>query len=161
MGTVHRLKVEPMTADSFRPFGEMVETKAMPSHERQFFSVPFAIDGKTTVDVIWQPFAGKTFTQLERHFNVTQTFVPLGGSLAVVAVAPPTGPDEIPNPEDVRAFLIDPERGYAYKVGTWHSLDRYILSPPGASFVILNVDPNPTEVVDYEQTRGIAFEVDF
>ena len=24
-----------------------------------------------------------------------------------------------------------------------------MLSPPGATFVILNVDPNPTQVVDY------------
>ena len=29
------------------------------------------------------------------------------------------------------------------------SLDRYVLSPPGATFVILNVDPNPTQIVDY------------
>ena len=51
-------------------------------------------------------------------------------------------------------------QGFVYKTGTWHSLDRYILSPPGASFVILNVDPNPTQVVDYATERGITFEVD-
>lgn len=161
MGKVQKLKVEPMTAESFHPFGEMVEARGRPLDRREFFPVSFDVDGRTTVDVIWQPYAGKTFTRLERHFNVTQTFIPLEGSLAVVAVAAPTGPDEIPLPEDVRAFLIDPARGYAYKTGTWHSLDRYILSPPGASFVILNVDPNPTEVVDYEERSGVTFEVDF
>ena len=160
MTTIHTLTVEPMTADSFRPFGEVMEARERPADERQFFPVTFDIQGRTTVDVIWQPFAGRQFTELERHFNVTQTFIPLDGSPAVVAVAAPTGPEEIPAPEDVRAFLIDPGKGYAYKTGTWHSLDRYILSPPGASFVILNVDPNPTEVVDYDERFGITFEVE-
>lgn len=160
MSKIHKLTVEPMTAESFRPFGEVMEAKAKPAETRQFFPVAFDIEGRTTVDVIWQPFAGRKFTELERHFNVTQAFIPLDGPPSVVAVAAPTGPDEIPAPEDVRAFLIDPAKGYAYKTGTWHSLDRYILSPPGASFVILNVDPNPTEVVDYEKRFGITFEVE-
>ena len=114
------------------------------------------------MDVIWQPFEGRRFRLLERHFAVTQAFIPLEGSPAVVAVAAPTDiedPDAIPRPEDVRAFLIDPGKGYAYKTGTWHSLDRYLLRPPGASFVILNVDPNPTQFVDYAERFGVEFEV--
>ena len=31
----------------------------------------------------------------------------------------------IPDPRDVLAFLIDGSKGFAYKKGTWHSLDRY------------------------------------
>ena len=152
MANVHKLKVELMTAASFSLFGEVMEAKERPSDERRFFPVTFDIDGTTTVDVIWQPYAERTFTTLERHFNVTQGFIPLEGSLAVVAVAPPTELDNreaIPEPDDVRAFLIDPTKGFVYKTGTWHSLNRYILSPPGASFIILNVDPNPSQVVDY------------
>ncbi|MFB3097904.1 MAG: ureidoglycolate lyase, partial [Dehalococcoidia bacterium] len=48
----------------------------------------------------------------------------LGLSLAVVAVAPPTDLDDpmaIPDPRDVRAFLINGRKGFAYKKGTWHS----------------------------------------
>ena len=80
----------------------------------------FEIDGETTVNVIWQPYQGKTFTRLERHFNVTQSFVPLDGSLSVVAVAAPTDPDkpnDTPRPEDVHAFLIDGTKGFGYKTG--------------------------------------------
>ena len=161
---VHKLKIELMTAEAFRPFGEVWEAKARPSDRREFFPMNFEINGKTTVNVIWQPYQGMTFTQLERHFNVTQSFVPLEGSLSVVAVAAPTNPDDpndIPRPEDVRAFLIDGSKGFGYKTGTWHSLNRYVLSPPGASFIILNVEPNPSEVVDYNEKFGITFEVDF
>ncbi len=161
---VHKLKIELMTAESFRPFGEVWEARTRPADRREFFPMNFEIDGKTTVNVIWQPHQGLTFTQLERHFNVTQSFVPLEGSLSVVAVAAPTDPKDpeaIPRPEDVRAFLIDGTKGFGYKTGTWHSLNRYILHPPGASFIILNVDPNPTQTVDYQERFGLTFEVDF
>ncbi len=151
-----------MTAESFAPFGELMEPKERPADGRQFFPLDFICRGRTTVDVIWQPREGRRFRLLERHFAVTQAFVPLGGAPAVVAVAPPTDPDDpaaAPKPEEVRAFLIDPAIGYMYRVGTWHSLDRYLLEPPGASFVILNVDPNPTQVVDYRERFGVEFEI--
>jgi ureidoglycolate lyase len=161
---VHPLKVELMTEESFRPFGEVWEARARPTDRPEFFPMIFEIDGKTTVNVIWQPYQGRTFTELERHFNVTQSFIPLEGSPSVVAVAAPTAPDDpnrIPRPEDVRAFLIDGTRGFGYKIGTWHSLNRYVLYPPGASFVILNVEPNPTQVVDYEDRFGVTFAIEF
>lgn len=159
---IRRLRIEPMTAEAFAPFGEVAEAKERPPDERRFFPARFEIGGRPTVEVIWQPYAGRRFTELERHFAVTQAFFPLEGSPAVVCVAPPTDPDDpeaIPAPEEVRAFLIDPGKGFVYHTGTWHSLDRYLLSPPGASFVILNVDPNPTQVVDYAARFGVTFEV--
>ena len=159
---IHRLQIEPMTAESFAPYGEVMEPKERPATGRRFFPLDFRIRGRARVDVIWQPFEGRRFRLLERHFAVTQAFVPLEGSPAVVAVAPPTDPedrDAIPKPEEVRAFLIDPGKGYMYRTGTWHSLDRYLLAPPGASFVILNVDPNPTQVVDYGELFGVEFEI--
>ena len=157
-----RLPIEPMTAEAFAPYGELMEARERPADGRRFFPIDFRIDGRTTVDVIWQPIEGRKFRLLERHFAVTQAFIPLEGAPAVVAVARPTDlddPEAIPKPEEVRAFLIDPGKGYAYKTGTWHSLDRYLLKPPGASFIILNVDPNPTQVVDYAERFGVEFEV--
>jgi hypothetical protein len=38
-------------------------------------------------------------------------------------------------------------------------LNRYVLHPPGATFVIINVEPNPTEVVDYGKKFGVRFKV--
>ena len=90
--------------------------------------------------------------KLERHFHATHVFIPMSGSLAAVAVALPTDEDDptaIPDPNDVRAFLIDGTKGFGYKRGTWHSLDRYVLSPPGTTFVAFNNSPNPTQTVDF------------
>ena len=33
-----------------------------------------------------------------------------------------------------------------------------MLAPPGATFVILNVDPNPTQIVDYANGTSLRFE---
>ena len=152
MSIRHRLTIEPMTADSFAPFGRLLESAQEPPDRRVMTPLPFECDGRTTVRTIWQPCAARSFSRLERHFAVTQTFVQVSGSPSVVCAAPPTDLDDpaaIPRPEAVRAFLIDPGRGFSFSRGTWHSLDRYVLAPPGATFVILNVEPNPTQIVDY------------
>ena len=85
----------------------------------------------------------------------------MSGSPAVVAVSRPTDMDDpmaSPDPEDVHAFLIDGNKGYALKRGTWHSLNRYILTPPGAVFAILNSNPNPTQIVDYEKNYSLTYK---
>jgi ureidoglycolate lyase len=154
MPIVVQIKAQPMTAEAFSPYGELMEARERPSENRQFFPVGFESDGQTTISAIWQPKQGTRFTQLERHFGVTQSFVQIEGGTAAVAVALPTGPDDLdayPRPEDVKAFLIDPTKGFMFRRGTWHSLNRYIFDSTGATFVILNSRPNPTQIVDYEK----------
>ena len=155
-----RLTIEPMTAESFAPFGRLLEPSGMPADRRVMTPSEFECDGGTTIHTIWQPSGGRSFSRLERHFGVTQTFFQLSGSPSVVCVARPTDlddPNAVPRPEEVRAFLIDSGRGFSFGRGTWHSLDRYVLAPPGATFVILNVDPNPTHIVDYRDGTSLRF----
>ena len=159
MSRTVKLKVEPMTEEAFRPYGEVWEAKEYPSDHRQSFPTAYQPEGKATASVMWQPYQTLTFTKLERHFHATHVFIPVSGSLAAVAVAPPTDendPMAIPDPKNVRAFLIDGTKGFAYKKGTWHSLDRYILSPPGTTFVTLNQLPNPTQTVDFMEGFSLS-----
>ena len=156
----YRLTIEPMTADSFAPFGRIVESSGTPHDRRVMTPAEFECDGRATIHTIWQPHADRSFSRLERHFGVTQTFFQLSGSPSVVCVAPATDLDDpaaVPRPNDVRALLIDPGKGFSFARGTWHSLDRYVLAPPGATFVILNVDPNPTQIVDYANGTSLKF----
>jgi ureidoglycolate hydrolase len=160
MSQVYRLPVEPMTAASFAPFGEVWEPAERPADRRHTTPTGYAHDGRTTVNVIWQPQAGLGFHVLERHFGVTQSFVQLSGAPAVVCAAPPTtsdDPADVPDPAAVRCFRIDPARGWSFHRGTWHSLNRFLLEPPGATFVILNSAPNPTQMVDYETGRATVY----
>ena len=185
MTRVHKLEIEPMTEETFSPFGYVLDPKDRPQDHRIISPVDFKADGQGTLGVIWQPyrgvkrrvggrreapdgsvdvkwhpFQGLRFSQLERHFAVTQSFIQMSGAPAVVAVSEPTDMDDpmaAPDPEEVRAFLIDPSKGYVLKRGTWHSLNRYILAPPGATFAILNSNPNPTQIVDYGESYGLTY----
>ncbi len=158
MPRIHTLIVEPMTEESFEPFGELWCAEEKPSDRRILSPTSYSHDGRSTVHVIWQPQGSLRFDQLERHFGVTQSFVQLSGDPAVVCAAPPTDPNDlndVPPPEAVRAFLIDPGTGYSFKRGTWHSLNRHILDQCGATFLILNSAPNPTQLVNYQTGRGL------
>ena len=160
MTELFKLKVEPMTEDAFAPYGVLMDAKERPKDHRAFFPIDFQVDGRATLNVIWQPQQGIRFSKLERHFGVTQSFVQLSGAPAVVCAAAPTDMDDpqaIPEPDQIRAFLINPETGYAFHRGTWHSLDRYLLAPPGGSFLMLNTSPNPTQIVDYQESASVTY----
>ena len=149
-----------MTEEPFGPYGVLMDAKKRPKDHRAFFPIDFQEDGRTTLNVIWQPQQGIRFSRLERHFGVTQSFVQLRGTPAVVCAAAPTDmndPQAIPELDQIRAFLINPEKGYTFHRGTWHLLDRYLLAPPGSAFLILNTDPNPTQIVDYQEGSSVTY----
>ena len=161
MSKTVKLRIEPMTEEAFSPYGELWDAREHPSDHRESFPVDYRPEGKPTASIMWQPYRSLTFTKLERHFHATHVFIPLSGSPAAVAVALATDendPTSIPNPGDVRAFLIDGTKGFAYKKGTWHSLDCYILSPPGTTFVMLNQSPNATQTVDFMEGFSLCHQ---
>ena len=159
MAKVYSLKLEPMTEESFAPFGELITPGERPMDRRIISPIDFHAEGRTTLSSIWQPCEGLAFWEMERHFNVTQTFFQLSGSPTVVAAAAPTGedPTEIPEPDKIKAFLIDPSKGYSFKVGTWHSLKRFVLTPPGATLAVINSDPNPSQIVNYRDNVTLTY----
>lgn len=161
-GKVRELRVplEPMTSESFAPYGTVFGLTDGDSG-RTVADMEFWHQGKATLGTIWNPRGAHVFSELERHFGVTQAFVQLSGSPAVVCVAPPTDLDDVqalPAPESVRGFLIDPALGYQFHRGTWHVLDRCVLEDPGAMFLIVNSAPNPTQIVDFAKAGNWMHE---
>ena len=76
----------------------------------------------------------------------------VAGSPSVVCAAAPTDLDDpgaVPRPADVRRSSSTRAARSRSRAARGTRSDRYVLSPPGATFVILNVDPNPTQIVDY------------
>ena len=183
MAKVHRIKIEPLTAEGFRPFGLVMSAQERPPDEtvdgglKARWGVDFHTGGTISVTVNRVAFQGLTFSKMERHFNVTQSAIPLEGPPAVVAVAAPTDPDDreaIPGPEKMHAFLIDGTRGYVLGKGTWHSLNRFPLYPDATTFIILSDEETfadlrlgyagkggfkLTQEVDYEAKFGVTFEM--
>jgi ureidoglycolate hydrolase len=166
---VHHVKIEPLTDEAFAPFGQVVSAKDRPPDFQtesgtQGWAVDFA-SGRPLIMLLKTRYQGLQFSKLERHFNVTQTFLPLGGSPAVVAVAPPSADRAvIPSPGDVRAFLVDGSQGYALARGTWHSLDRFPLYPPDTRWVILTDHETQEDLLAAYGGRGgfaLSQEVDY
>lgn len=169
MAIVHEVKVEPLTEEAFAPFGQIISAKARtPDFTTDSGTEGWAVDfvsGRPLVMLLRTPYQGLRFSKLERHFNMTQTFLPLGGSPAVVAVAPPS-PDRaaIPAPGDVRAFLLDGSQGYALARGTWHSLDRFPLYPPDTRWVIITDHETQDDLLTAYRGEGgwkLSQEVDY
>jgi len=179
VGKVVEIKAEPMTEESFRPFGSLLAPRLETPDFRGLMSdgwkTPFEIDGAPLLMVLVSRFSGMRFTWLERHFGVTQTFIPLWHVPALLAVAAPTDPDDpgaIPRPEDVRAFVVDGSCGYVLRRGTWHSLDRYPLYQAESRIVIITsaetqveletaarADWRLTQQVDFEERFAITFQL--
>lgn len=176
MSRMVRIPVEPLTGEAFAPFGEVLGVQDRPPDFQGVTSAGWKAGFEATAApgmmVLSSRYSGMQFSLFERHHNVTQTFIPLGNAPAVIAVAAPTAADAIPEPEDLRAFLLDGTWGYALHRGTWHSLDRYPLQPPSAEIVIItSLDTQHeletaaqeewqlTQQVDYQRERDVIFEL--
>lgn len=174
------VSLEPLTAQAFAPFGQVIGQQDGPpvfsGPHIKSWRMDFAVDGNIELmfaRYVHQPFA---FTQMERHFNVTQSFISMDGAASVMAVAPPTDPDDpasVPAPGDIRAFYVGGDIGVMLWRGTWHALTRFPAQPPGADFALITgaatqrelerqladgTKPKHTEVVDFAASE-VSVEV--
>ena len=161
------LKLEPLDANSFAEFGDVIDTKG-----RQ----PFPINQGTTqryhhlstVQVMGDnAVAGislargnafqlpLTIHMLERHPKGSQAWIPLHGASFVVVVAP-NGPDDRPDETRLRAFHARMGQGVNYRSGIWHH-PLLALGEAGDFAVVdrIGTDPNCDEAAlseSYEVT---------
>ncbi|MGH6945565.1 MAG: ureidoglycolate lyase, partial [Geminicoccaceae bacterium] len=138
MAQIVEIRLEPLTAESFAPFGQLLAERDTPpvfqaSHLRSW-RMNFEVDGAAqllVVRYVHEPFACHL---LERHLSVTQAFGPLGEHPSVMVAAPPTDLDDldhVPRPDEVRAFYVRGSRGLMLWRGTWHALTRFPVRSEG------------------------------
>ena len=176
-----KLALEPLSQDAFAPFGQVIAKTSSPpvftGTSLESWPFDFSIDG--TVELMLNRFHYRDieFTMIERHFHVTQTFLPLGGMPMAMVVAAPTDPADwsaIPRPEDLHAFYVDGTQGIMMWRGTWHALHRFPVRPPHVDIGLiteaetqheLEVDregggaPKRTQAVDLKSVEGVRFRV--
>ncbi len=129
------LLVEPLTAEAFAPFGDVIETAhgaAGPSGgeavnagtSRRHEAVP-ALDlhrhGARAVLAVYEAAARALPVQareVERHQLSDQVFLPLGAARRCVVVV--ARADSEPSPAALRAFVTDGRQGVRIRAGTWH-----------------------------------------
>jgi ureidoglycolate lyase len=149
---VVRLKVRPMTRESFAPFGILIDSRG---------SVDIDLgEGRPSLTGATSERRPLRFDFMARHLRTMQVFSPLASSQAIIVVAPPTiGP--APEVDKIVAFYADGKLPYAYHKGTWHtppfSLNEW------ASFLV--VDRSGTldddwELVDLRVAHNTTFEIE-
>lgn len=120
---MRNVTIEPFSDEAFAQFGRAIRhrgTAPLLDLPSVFDRTPEAVEpycGLLRVDAaIALP---HVVTRLERHPFSAQSFFPLvdGGCIAIVC---PSGTDETPLLEGLRAFLIAPGCGITYNRNVWH-----------------------------------------
>ena len=162
MTEVFEIRLERLSAEAFAPFGQLICARR---DEAPIFEAPhlrswrqdFEVLGPTELMYIHYLHRPIEFSTFERHYQVTQTFVALGGAASVMVVAPPTGRESVPEPSALR-----------------HALTRFPATPGGAGFAFLTdantqrelekqradgTPPKLTQEIDYRERYGVSFKV--
>ena len=151
MNVVH-IKVQPMTRESFAPFGVLIDSRG--SVEIDLGEGKPNLTGATSE---WRPLR---FDFMARHKRTMQVFSPLASSVSVIAVAPPNEGDA-PDVERIVAFLVDGRLPYAYHKGTWHTPPFPIKE--WASYLVVDragTLDDDWELVDLKATHQKVFEIE-
>jgi ureidoglycolate lyase len=128
-----KLIAQPLTATAFAPFGDLIDTRAVPPAGAQAINGGSARrvealpdmnltqhDGRAVLAVYHArarelPFAAH---ELERHRLSDQVFLPLAGARRCLVLVAPAG--EPPQAAACRAFVSDGHQGLRLRAGTWH-----------------------------------------
>ncbi|MFT3966222.1 MAG: ureidoglycolate lyase [Sphingobium sp.] len=140
--TARRLLAEPATAEALVPFGQLIggppdETACLSNFYEQAVRVQkTSFQSSLPVELSLCTIEPRALSVrwLERHFQHTQAFLPLGGKPFVIVMAPPTEGD-LPDPETVRAFHFDGSTGFMLNLGVWHEFPFAL--EPGTQVAVL------------------------
>ena len=143
------IKIEPLTAEAFAPFGDVLEAVGKPDmlinngfcgryHDRA--KLDFGEDGCAGISVFKaEPRAlPYKLDMLERHPDGAQAFIPMSLDAYLVTVAE----DDNGTPVNIRAFIAGAGQGINYHRGTWHGV-LTPLSAPGLFTVVDRIGNTP------------------
>src|ERR1700752_1719046 len=110
-----RVKIQPLTAELFRTYGEVLKPKHLIYPETE--------EGRVAMEMLaikYRPNA-KKLDQLAIHFSYNQTFIPVQGSWLLILTPPPVNREAGPSGyeldyEKVAAFMVGPgQAAFIYK----------------------------------------------
>jgi ureidoglycolate lyase len=147
------LIVQPMTPETFAPYGEMINDRG---------HVELDLNGGRA-SVVAQTVESRplTFDFLGRHESTEQFFAPLGGAKSIIAVAPPcANGGSLPDINRMGAFLVDGTCAFKLHRGAWHTsafpLDQR------ATFLVLDREGTLEEDYDLRDLKtslGVVVEI--
>jgi ureidoglycolate lyase len=180
MAGLVEISVEPISAEGFAPFGQLIAERDGPpsffGDGLQAWRLDCDITGTTELMFVHYDYRPMVFSKIERHFAITQCFIPLDGAAMVMVVAPtdPSDRSALPPPASLRAFLVGGDTGILLWKGVWHALNRFPVRRAAAAFALVTStetqrelerqlkqgsEPELTQAVDYEQLFGVSFRI--
>ncbi len=144
MSVSRTVKAQPLTAEAFAPFGQVIEATGEPSFlinngrcgRYHDLARPEILGERAEVtlsvgrsDSVSLPY---TLDLLERHPLGSQAFVPMAATPMLVMVAPDVGG----KPGEPVAFLSKAGQGVQYHAGAWHGVLAPLNGP--ADFLIVD-----------------------
>ena len=116
-----KVKLQPLTAEAFRPYGQVLQPKQL--------IYPEAEEGRVAMEMLtlkYRPNA-KRMEQLAIHFSYNQTFIPVQGSMVLLVAPPPRNREAGPasyevDYEKIAAFVVEAGQAAFINKGTWHNI---------------------------------------
>lgn len=139
------LTAQPITAEAFAPFGQVVFASADGAHFGPEDAQLQLSEGTPRFYIMALEHRGRQFHTITRHQQCTQCLGALANQPWLMAVAPPSEADT-PNPEEIHAFAIPGDCFIKLHVGTWHAGPYF--DAPAVSFY--NLELSDTNIVDHE-----------
>jgi ureidoglycolate lyase len=138
-----KLTPEPITAENFAPFGDLIEVGENPllinygftERHHDLARLDLTEQGGRPLLSIFRsrPLPRPLrLNIMERHPLSSQAFMPLGDQPYLVVVAP-AGPFD---PQALRAFIAGPGQGVNYARGTWHHFCLALNAP--SDFLVID-----------------------
>ena len=148
------ITVQPLTADAFAPFGEVLDASGAPDRiineglcgrHHDLAKLDFGPDGRAGISIFNAQARSLPYRLdlLERHPEGSQAFLPLTGEPFLVIVAP----DEGDAPGTPLAFMTAPHQGVNFRRGTWHGV-LTPLAEPGL-FAVVDRIGTSANLVEY------------
>ncbi|MBQ0804823.1 MAG: ureidoglycolate lyase [Sulfitobacter sp.] len=130
------IKAEPLTADAFAPFGDVLDASGSPDkminaglcgRHHDLAALDFGPDGRAGISIFNAQARSLPYTLnlIERHPEGSQAFIPMTGAPFLVIVAPGDGG----RPGTPRAFLTAPYQGINLHRGVWHGVLTPLAEP--------------------------------
>ena len=156
---VRTLQAEPITAEAFAPFGQLI----LPQPDTVAFNPQDAQlqldNGIPRFYIMSLHHRGRRFHTITCHRQCTQCLGSLGGQRWFLGVAPPSEAKQ-PKLDAIRVFEIPGDRFIKLEVGTWHAGPYF----DADTVNFYNLELTDTNVVDHTtcdllETYGVAFEI--
>jgi ureidoglycolate lyase len=155
-----RLKIEPIDADRFAPFGQLLPPRP-PEQGRQELIDELQNDrasarARLSMATVEPKMLPLTAVQMERHVHSSQAFVPVDCASYLVLVAP-HGAGDMLDLGKLRAFRVPGDTGINYRANTWHH-PLSTLERTGRFAVLTFVDGTAADEQFVDLTQKVVIE---